>query len=184
MVFRVVQRPAQGRTSRRGNLLLPRRGEDRHRELVAPLQHRAAAWIAGLQAAGVRSLRTSHGRAAGCATPSSFATRYGFKAINALTVQPDHSVGAGHHGSENRSLPNPHQSAYPSLCRPLHLVAASSTMLAHPNAVLGARQPSHLIKRPIRFSSSSRLTSLKQVIDYKCLNNSLSIELDSFLFPI
>ena len=99
--------------------------------------------------------------------PSSFATRYGLKAINALTVQLDHSLGAGHHGPENRSLPNPHQSSYPSLCRPLHLVAANSTMLAHPNAVLGARQPSHLFKRPIRFSSSSRLTSLKQVIDYK-----------------
>jgi len=95
-LYRAVQRPAQGRTSRRGNLLLPRRGEDSHRELAAPLQHRAAAWIAGLQAAGARSLRASHGRAGGCATSASFAARSGLKANNALTFQPDHSVVAGH----------------------------------------------------------------------------------------
>ncbi len=60
----------------------------------AALQHGAPAWIARTQAAGTGGLRTRHGRADSCATPSSFAARAGVEAVSALTIQTDHSVGA------------------------------------------------------------------------------------------
>ncbi len=54
-------------------------------QLAAALQHGAPAWITRIQAAGTGGLRTRHGRADSCATPSSFATRAGVEAVSALT---------------------------------------------------------------------------------------------------
>ncbi|MFM8746209.1 MAG: hypothetical protein ACKOED_06030, partial [Aestuariivirga sp.] len=45
-------------------------------------------------ATGPGGLRAGHGRTGGGATPASFAARAGVEAVNALTFQPDHSVGA------------------------------------------------------------------------------------------
>jgi hypothetical protein len=47
-------------------------------------------------------LRAGHGRTGGGATQTSFAARAGVEAVNALTFQPDHSVGADHDRSPER----------------------------------------------------------------------------------
>ena len=70
---RELQRSPARRTPRRRDLLQPARGPDRHRELATALQHRPAACLARLQAAGTRSVRASPCRLAGCAYPTSFA---------------------------------------------------------------------------------------------------------------
>ena len=75
----------------------PRRGEDRHRKLAAALQHGASARLARIQATGSGGLRTRYDRAVGSATPTvgkPTAARAGVEAVNALTFDPDHSVGA------------------------------------------------------------------------------------------
>ncbi|PTN03090.1 transposase [Rhodovulum imhoffii] len=51
---KLILREAAGRTPQRRDLLQPRRGEDRHRELAPSLQHEAPALVAGGPPTGSR----------------------------------------------------------------------------------------------------------------------------------
>jgi transposase InsO family protein len=78
----------------RGDLLHPGRGPDPDRSLAAALQHRQAAQLAGLSTAGPGS-----GYAAMAALRFRFApptASHGAGGSLALTINTDHSVGAGH----------------------------------------------------------------------------------------
>ena len=85
-----VTEVAQRRTARWRDLLQPAGGSDRDRELETPLQHQAAACLAGLPAACSRGVRPRHGSLAQQASPR------GAKANPQLTFTPDHPMGANH----------------------------------------------------------------------------------------
>ena len=79
---------------RAGGSALPRRATDGARNKVA-LQHRQAAWLAGLSASGPGS-----GNTAMAVLRSRFApptASHGGGGNLALTINADHSVGGGHH---------------------------------------------------------------------------------------
>ena len=87
-----VTEVAPGRAAQWRGLLHPQGGPSRHRELAPSLQHRPAALVARLRAT------CSRGRAvAGGPSPASCAghTSRRAQAHNALTFNPDHSLGAG-----------------------------------------------------------------------------------------
>ena len=95
-LYRVVQRKASRRTPRWLNLLYAEGSENRHRKLATPLQHRQTAWVTGLQATGTGGICACIRRAGDDATRASDAAGAGAQTVNALTFQPDHSVGADH----------------------------------------------------------------------------------------
>jgi hypothetical protein len=64
------------------------------RKLATSLQHPPPTSIAGLQAAGPRSLRARTRRGGGFAIPASYAAPASSEAVNALTFEVDPSVGA------------------------------------------------------------------------------------------
>jgi hypothetical protein len=72
------------------------RGQDRHRELAAPLQHDQAARIARIQTTSARGVRARVRRVASCATSTGSAGHAGAQTAFKLTFHLDHSVGADH----------------------------------------------------------------------------------------
>ena len=93
-----VTEVAQGRAAGWGDLLLPARGSDHHRELETSLQHDPASWLAGLQATHPGGVCAGLCRMAGCAHPTGSAghAHASAKANPQLTFNPDHPMGADH----------------------------------------------------------------------------------------
>ena len=86
--LRELQCPLQGRTPQRGDLLYPEGGTDRHRGLAETLQYRQATQRPWIPAARAREHRP-----------------IGPETTNALTMELDQSVGAGHQGTRTNSNP-------------------------------------------------------------------------------
>ena len=92
-LLRKLQLEAPRRDVEHRGLLIAQRGKGAHRRVAAPLQHREATFVAGLQTARSKGLPV-----AGSATPASSAGHpsLGASPNHPLTSNPDHLMGAGH----------------------------------------------------------------------------------------